>query len=218
MEFVTYKKYTSADEAAYLVTLLALNKIEYRMEDIPAEVDLPAGSSEMEYKVEVKLKPEDFEIVEKLLSDEAIQDIDEVDKDYYLFEFTDEELTDIVINFDEWSPSDYNLAQKILKERGKEISKEKVDEYREKKLEILRKPLKGSQGWLIFGYISSLFGGFLGIFIGWSIITSRKTLPNGEVHHTYDEQTRTSGKNMFYLGVVAFIIWGVFGIIKLISE
>jgi hypothetical protein len=206
MEFVTYKKFKSSQEALYLLSFLVAHKIEYRMEDIPQAIDLPSGGAELEDKVEVKLKPEDFEVVDKLLSNEAIQDIDEVDKDYYLFEFSDEELTDIVINFDEWSTSDYNLAQKILKERGKEIPKEKVDEYREKKLELLRKPVAGSKGWLVVGYIFAVLGGIIGIFMGWSIITSRKTLPNGEVLFVYDTQTRKYGKYMFYIGVIGFVV------------
>lgn len=52
--------------------------------------------------------------------------------------------------------------------------------------------------WLYF----SITWRVLGILIGYSLWTSKKTLPNGQIVHSYSEQDRGHGKNIFYIGLI----------------
>jgi hypothetical protein len=54
--------------------------------------------------------------------------------------------------------------------------------------------------WVIFGYISSLFGGFMGMIIGSILISAKKTLSNGDVVYVFNERNRKHGKIILYLG------------------
>jgi len=63
------------------------------------------------------IKEDDFKIANKLLEEEAIKQVDSISKDHYLYDFTDEELYDILQNQNEWNHLDYALAKKILKEK-----------------------------------------------------------------------------------------------------
>jgi hypothetical protein len=57
-----------------------------------------------------------------------------------LFNFSDEELFDHLAKPDEWLAFDYQLAQKILDERGKQVDKEFLNSLKKAKIETLAKP------------------------------------------------------------------------------
>ncbi len=203
MEIVTYKKYKTEEEAIELIDLLKSNNIEYYVENISPSVDITfTGGTELDDKIAIKLKSTDFEKIDNILSKIATENIDLVDKDHYLFDFSDDELYEILENFNEWSKTDFILAQKILNDRGKNISNEKVQELKDKKINELRQPEKGHKGWLIFGFISAILGGLLEIFIGYHHFRFKKSIPTGEKVYAYDTETRRTGLRIFYVGVM----------------
>ena len=208
MEFITYRKYKTEEEAILLIELLKSNDIEHYIEDISSAFDITfTGGTESEDKIAIKLKSADFEKVDNLLYKTAIDYIDLLGKDHYLFDFSDDELLEILENYDEWSKTDFILAQKILNDRGKNITDEKVQELKDKKIAELRKPEKGHKGWLIFGFISAILGGLIGIFIGYHLFKFKKSIPNGEKVYAYDTETRRIGLRIFYIGLIAFVFW-----------
>jgi hypothetical protein len=192
-----------------LLDLLKSNNIEYQIENIAPSVDITftGGGEGLQDIIAIKLKSEDFSKVDNLLNDIAIKSLDLIGKDHYLYNFTNDELLEILENYDEWNRSDFALAKKILKDRGKEIAEDKVQELIDKKNAELRKPEKGNKAWLIFGYISAILGGFLGIFIGYYHFSFKKSLPTGEKIYVYDAETRKTGLQIFYIGIVSFVIW-----------
>lgn len=208
MELVTYKKFKTEEEAIPLLDILKLNEISYETENIASAVDITfTGGTELEDKIAIKLKATDFERVDSLFHKIAVDNLDLVDKDHYLFDFTNEELYEVLENYNEWSKADFLLAQKLLNDRGQGVSDEDVQELRNKKIESLRKAEKGHRGWLIFGFISAIFGGLLGICIGYHHFKFKKTIPTGERVYAYDVQTRKRGLQIFYVGIVALIFW-----------
>ncbi|MCT4602019.1 MAG: hypothetical protein N4A59_03795 [Marinifilum sp.] len=208
MELVTYKKFKTEEESVPLVDILESNDISYHIENIASAVDITfTGGTELEDKIAVKLKAVDFERVDTLFQKIVADNLDLVDKDHYLFDFSNEELYEVLENYNEWSKTDFILAQKILTDRGQNVSNEEAQELRNKKIEKLRKAEKGHRGWLIFGFISAIFGGLLGIFIGYHHFKFKKTIPTGERIYAYDAQTRKRGLHIFYVGIVALIFW-----------
>jgi 5-bromo-4-chloroindolyl phosphate hydrolysis protein len=66
---------------------------------------------------------------------------------------------------------------------------------------------KNFQGtWVILGYISSLFGGVIGMFIGSILISAKKTLPDGRVVYVFNKGNRKHGKIILYLGSTILIL------------
>jgi hypothetical protein len=204
-EFLTFQKFKSAEEAQGLIDILSGNNIEYEAEDAASSLDSTFAGGALTYEIRIKLKGEDFEKVRKLLNDIIKEDINAIEKDYFLFDFSDAELMEVVSQPDEWNPLDYQLAQKILKDRGKEVSQEKAEELKTERLQVLSQPEKGSVSWVITGYITAILGGFLGVYIGWFYLFFKKTLPNGKRVHGYDEQTRKHGRKILLIVLVGMI-------------
>ena len=69
----------------------------------------------------VKVRQEDFEKANEFVLQE--EDISGLDVNYYLNDFTNEELIEILIKPHEWSAFDRTLAPKLLLERGYDINK-----------------------------------------------------------------------------------------------
>lgn len=206
-EFITYQKFTEVEFANMLVQLLEENDIPFIMEEEGPVFDPTFSYREDINTYAVKIRSEDFELVnEILLQNEA--DAEPVDEgDYYLFDFTDEELKEVLEKADEWSPFDINLARKILADRGKPLSDSELHNLHNKRLEELKAPETSPKIWINIGYICAFMGGVLGLFIGWHLYTHKKTLPNGEKIYGYSKHDREHGKTIFYLALASTILW-----------
>jgi hypothetical protein len=208
MEYQTYRRYKDSNEANLLIKQLELNGISYQIEDVSPIYDITfTGGTDLEDKVAVKIKSEEFNFVDKILEEAAVEDIQIIDNDHYLNEFTDKELLEVLENYDEWSKTDFIYAQKLLKNRGIEISTEEIEKLKEKKIIKLSMPEKGKAGWMILGYISAFFGGIIGIFIGHHLYKFKKQLPNGDKVYAYDINTRKNGFWIYYIGMICFACW-----------
>lgn len=179
-EYSIFRRFPTLELALEIKELLENNDIDVVIDDNVPPVDVTFSGSTLQHKIELRINEADFEKAEDILEQHSNAVLDEIDKDYYLFSFTDEELYDVLLKSDEWSSLDYTLAQKLLKERGKSIDKELLISLKKQRLEELAKPDDNQQAWIIAGYIFSILGGFLGLIIGYFLWTSKKTLPNGQ--------------------------------------
>jgi len=204
-EFITARKFSDKEPFNDFLQTLEISSIPYQTEVFKERIDavsmrtLPA-----EYNVRV---PKDkFSQVFEILNDIASKEVLEVDNTHYLFDFTDQELYDILAKPDEWSAFDYQLSQRILKERGKEIDKDFLNSLRKTRIEDLAKPEEKQTNNVWVGYLFSLRGGLIGIAIGWNMMSSKKKLPNGEEIFIYQENDRKYGKRIMILGIIMLII------------
>lgn len=205
--FVTYRKFIFKDDALDLIEILKENNIDYVLDDNSSRLDSSFGNDDNTKQFVLKIEKENFEKVEELEEKSISKSLDNVDKSYYLFESSDEYLIEIVLKKEEWSKFDYLLAQKILKERGKEINQDLIKAINKRRVEDL-KTEEVSPKWLIFiGYLFSILGGFIGIFIGLYLMNYKKTLPNGETIYGFGKEDRNSGKNVFICSIMGIIFW-----------
>ena len=203
-EFITYQKFNDLALANELAALLEQHNINYLVEEDSLTFNPSfALNDELSKNYAVKINANDFEQVNELLKQQASENIGEVEKDYYLFNFTDDELKDVVVKADEWSPFDVQLARKLLSERGKAVSDSEIADLEEKRIEELKEPEPSQTWWIFVGYVFALAAGVLGFFIGWHLWSYKKTLPNGERVYMYSESDRRQGKFIFYLSFVA---------------
>lgn len=206
-EFVTFQSFPDRISASDFISLLEENHIEYVLDEF-FNVHNPLFSTDKEAIKEfhVQLKKHDFPVVEKILLNINRAELESIDSDYYLLEFTDKELLDVIEKSYEWSTFDYLLALKLLQERGVYIDIEKVSKIKEERLEELAQPAKDQEGWIYVGYASALLGGIVGIIIGINLVTSKKTLPNGDRIYSYSEKNRNHGVVITIIGIVMFTI------------
>lgn len=205
-EFLTYDRFNDLAAAMQLVDLLKENNIEVFIEDNSSAFDPSFANNETNKEYCVKLAQGSFATADLLRDQISDRLIAEVEPDYYLFDFSDEELLDLVAKRDEWSHFDFKLALKILKDRGIEQKPEQLAEMKQERLEELAMPAKHQTLWVTVGYFSAFFGGFLGLFIGWHLYTFKKTLPNGEIVYAYIDTDRDNGKWILIIaGIVSAI-------------
>ena len=204
--FLTFQKLNDLDLAKQIADRLVQEGIECYIENNQNLFDPSFSNNTIELDVAIKIKSSDFAMAHKALEDFYQKDLENVDKDYYLFAFTDQELLEIVARPDEWGHFDYQLSQKILKDRGKEITVGIATLLKERRLVDLSKPEAASKYMIYSGYISAIAGGVFGIFIGWMLSYLKKTLPNGQRIFAYREEDRNHGTRMLLLSVVGLLI------------
>jgi hypothetical protein len=204
-QFSIFKTFSNIEQANELKNILNENGIETIMEDNSPPVDVTfTGGGELNIKTEIRIKQSEFKKAEEILEKIAKESLNDIDPEYYLFDFTNEELYDILLKSDEWNKFDFILSQKILKDRGKNIDTELIESLKKQRLEELAKPDGNQKPWIIAGYFFAFLGGFLGLIIGYSLWTSKKTLPNGQKVYSYSTSDRKQGKYIFYIAIIIF--------------
>jgi len=213
-EFVIFEKFNTESLAVDFGSLLNKNKIDFLIENISINFDPILSNNEFGKEYCIKIKKDDFEKANDILREKAKTEINEIQDDYYLLSFSNEELIEVIKKSDEWNKFDVELAHKLLKERGNEITAEQINEIKTQRIIELSKPEEGQNIYIIIGYVCALLGGLLGVFIGWHLSTYKKTLPNGNRIYAYSENDRKQGNRILILGAIFIVFWILYGILK----
>lgn len=209
-ELLTFQKLNNEAIAQDIITLLSENNVIHEVEDSSNMFDPTFSPSSILREIRIKLHPEDFEKAWQLLANhyqsllDAVE-LNSVDPDYFLFSFSDQELMEIMQKPDEWGNFNYQLAQKILSSRGKEVRPEDAEQLRVYRNNQLARPERTNNWMLIVGYSLAVLGGLFGLFIGWHLSYSKKTLPDGRSVYRYNENERDHGTYILIIGCVALV-------------
>ena len=205
-QLITYKKFNDIGLADALANTLKKHNIVYRIQEESFSFNPRFIDDELAKEFAVKIHSEDFNKVSQILIDEEAENIKTVSQEHYLFDFTNDELMEVLVKADEWSAFDHQLARKIMHDRGVDISEEKLAEINNGRIEELKQPEAPQTTWIILGYMCAILGGVLGIFIGWHLSSYQRTLPNGEKVFGYSNNDRKNGSRIFYLGIIMLIL------------
>lgn len=209
-EFTVFKRFKTKSEAEAFQLLLNEKGIASELVDNSYAVDLSFSGDTSNDETQVFIKQSDFDAAKEVVQQEALNTISNLPEDYYLFSFSNEELMDVVKQSHEWNELDVLLAQKLLQERGEQVSDEQLAEWSDAHKESEEKQLSVSVGWIIICYLSCLCGGIVGAFVGWHLWKTKKVLSNGQKQYIYDKNTRHHGGTIFAIGLVIFL-FGVAG-------
>jgi hypothetical protein len=196
----------TSESAEALTNLLQAHGIAFEITRDIKNLDVLYGTNPSTEFYYVKIRSDDFPKANALLLDVGNAGLDTVDKTHYLFAFTDDELFDLLNKPDEWNALDYQLAKKILKERGREVNPEMIESLKKQRIAELAKPDESNRVWIFIGYLAIVFGGLFAIIVGWHLYTYKKTLPDGQRVYEYSEKDRRHGRRIFYLGIIVFYI------------
>lgn len=220
-DYKQFQVFNNIETLNTFTNLLSDNKIDFEVENNSKIFDPSFANNDFEKEYIVKIHPNDFEKVYDLEEEIIKNEIQNTPEDYYLFDYTNSELLDIVNKRDEWNAFDYYLAKKILNDRGNLITEEKIIEIKKERIEELKKPTEIKSIWIILLYIITILGIFLPLFIGLSSIIygyfirkMKKTLPNGESVYQFSEKDRKHGTVFLFGGIFFFIFWILFFALK----
>ncbi|HEX6847731.1 MAG TPA: hypothetical protein VF144_12175 [Chitinophagaceae bacterium] len=205
-DFVLFQSFFNEDEAAPVVETLKRNAIEYKVEKLKQPLDSTIAGESVENKIFLTIRPRDFARANDVLDKVILDNIQLLEKDYYLFSFTNEELNDIIHKPDEWSRQDFLIARKILEDRGTAVPDEEINAIKSKRVKELARQEKGSISWIILGYLLALVGGFMALIIALPFIFAKRTLPDGNRIFMYTKATRDHGKLISAIMVIGLII------------
>ncbi len=225
-KLVTFHEFSDPGVAGEFAEQLSSEGVDFLLENPPGLLDNIFVGTSSDPPIIIKLKPADFSRANNILKDYYKKLVDLVDRDYYLFDFKDEELHEILARPDEWGMFDYQLAQKILKERGKNIDNDFLLKLNAERKTVLTEPISAGISFYIIGYFFIAYGiyssffpfadinllpyliltPFFSIVIGGFIFKSKKTLPDGEMIFTYRKEDRRQGMIMMYIGLVVFVL------------
>lgn len=206
-EFIAFQKFSDTGLANEIAERLKEHGIEYVIEDNQRIFEPSFANNTIEQDISLRLRPQDFTRANKVLEEYYRQHLENVDKDYYLFSFTDMELMEIVTRPDEWGHFDYQLAKKILTDRGKTMNNETAELLKKQRYDELAKPQAVGRYWIIAGYTLAVLAGIFGLIMGTIYAWSRKTLPDGKRIYVYREADRNHGVRIFFISLFTTAIW-----------
>ncbi|PHR28007.1 MAG: hypothetical protein COA38_12740 [Fluviicola sp.] len=209
----SFRNVSTREEADEIVQLLEDNDLEARIKRDSGDLDSVFQGEAMTNQFEILIQETDNSRAHSLLETAAKKLLKDIDPSYYLFEFTDSELREILVKRDEWNEFDVLLSEKILNDRNVNLNLEKIEEEREIIQAEYKKPQGGQMGWVILGYIAAVLAGFLGLIIGYFIWQAKNKLPSGEKVFAYTKETRSHGKNIFFISAVIFPIVFIYKVV-----
>lgn len=205
-DFLTIRNFSQEEQFMELLQVLETHNIPYLTETYRQRID-PISMVTLAPEFIVKVQARHFSTVSELMNDLAAQAVIHASDEHYLFDFKDEELFDILASPDEWSAFDYQLARRILDERGIDIDAKLLALLKKTRLQELAQPEEKQTVSLWSAYTFALLGGIIGIVMGWYILTARKTLPDGQRPHLYRASDRRHGPWIMALGLVMLAVW-----------
>ncbi|MGQ3012958.1 MAG: hypothetical protein ACT6QS_04595 [Flavobacteriales bacterium] len=208
-----FRKFPQQEQALELQQMLLQKGIESVIDEDSFLVDITFTNPEQQQKeFFVKLAPEYFPVAETLLTEIALQELPLIPKDYYLYDFDDSDLQDIIKNPQEWSKTDYLLAKQILQERS--FSATDI-EMAEKQVIAERETPKNGGLLIPTGYLMSIAGGYLGLLIGILLYNTKRPVPDGRRIFFYTKETRKHGLYMIVISAIVALAVTAFQIYDL---
>lgn len=222
MEKVIFRKSINKAIIEEIATVLSKDNIDFQLIDNEKYFDATFVTDPSKIEYQILIQKEDFENAEKLITKYYSENL-VIPEDYYLKEFKDEELTEIIYKKDEWNEFDYEVAKSLLKDRGILISETDIERINSERLEKLKtnyeKPNE-VKNLIILGYIFSVIGFFASFVMSFFIFVSygvslvilklKKQLPNGERIHYFNAEDRKHGRRIFVLSLIFTIFWFCF--------
>jgi hypothetical protein len=193
----TYSKFHSKEEAEAFTDRLLQAGIYHELEVERDVLDKVYTGASLDPMIAVKVPVSDFNRVNTLVENDVELNLEHIDPAYYLFQFTNDELVDVVKEPEEWNAFDRALAKKILEDRNVDPGSILV-----KELPVHYEPVRISIPLLIMEYLVAIFFAFSGIVIGFATLFATKTLRDGSQVMIYDQQTRNHAKVLVVIGML----------------
>ncbi len=206
-EFKTFMSLTDSVIADEMVQILEAHNIAYKLQDTSKDFDASFANNEAKNSFLIMLNPNDFDKASLLLEENVKLEINDINSQHPLFDFTTEELKDVVKNYDEWHPADVKLARQLLEKENIVVEDFEIKEQQNKKMIVAQMPEKSSLLTLAMGYTFCLMGGLAGIGIAIFLMIGKRTMTDGTKKYIYSKSDRAHGLYMLVAGAIIFLFF-----------
>ena len=213
-----FRRFQHKEEVVEIYQLLKRNNIPSTIKENGQVLDQTFGANQLNNNFELKIPLESFNLAETVIEKYYQTFLDDLEPDYPVLNFSNQELYQIISTKDQWSDLDYLLAKKLLKQRGEPLDNKTLEDYNTQRITHLSKKEKSQNLWLIVGVIAALttpltfYGGFIGSIIGYGIWKLKKNLPNGTNVFYYNNNDRTKGKWLLMLSTITLLVYVIYNI------
>ena len=200
-----YKSFESVEIAQLLTELLDESNTYYELHNSEGKIE-DFDSSQPQGIIEVWIAEDQFDYIDDLIEEKVNSELDTVADDYFIFEFSNDELRNVLINAHEWSPIDLALANKLLKERGEPFEKEELHKIREEKIAESALSRDISKGRKVTGLIVALLFPLIGIITALIYLLATKEDLSGKKVPKYGEPTKKHGKIVITIALFGTVL------------
>lgn len=222
--FIVYQSFEDQESAYRTAATLESRDIPLIVEKVSQLLDSNIIGVMNTSPYVIKLRATDFEKANDIIRANTIINLDEVDKDYMLLSFTDGELIDVAAKEDEWGIYNAKLATALLQQREVVMPISAIEQIKTNHRQELAKPTSAVIWLLFLGYASALSGttiiignshapipfvvfpGIFGLIAGGILVTTKKTLPDGNQIHYFDNKSRNHGLVIVGLSILVFVV------------
>ena len=206
-EFKTFMSLTDSVIVDEMIQLLEAHKIAYKLQDTSKDFDVSFAHNEAKNSFLIMLNPNDFDKASLLLEENVKLEMNTINSQHPFFNFTTEELKDVVKNYDEWYPADVKLARQLLEKENIVVEDSEIKGQQNKKMIVAQTPEKSSLLTLAMGYTFCLMGGLAGIGIAIFLMIGKRTMPDGTKNYIYSKSDRAHGFYMLVAGAFIFLFF-----------
>lgn len=200
----TLERFDFEFEAEAAKALLAAEGIAAEVQREQFYVDITFGANPNHPKFALIVPLGAFQRAHEILAADKAGDMEELN------EKSDEALIEMLCEAERWPESLRQQARHILAGRDIHFSNEELEALESSRYATLKKPRSVEDWELVLAFLLAFAGGFIGLAWGWLLMTSKRTLPNGEQVWLYDAHARRAGRWLIGIGAVASIcvlIW-----------
>ncbi len=205
-QYVVFKRFSSKENAEELSKQLTAHEVQNVIDTSALPVSI-VPNGQMQNEIVVKVKQSNLRKANLMLQQLMHKNIAQLDTDHYLFEFTEEELIDVIKTPHEWQYDDYLLAQKLLKDRGCAIAEKQLKSFESVNLAREAQEEKAPIFMLYRGYIYAFVIGGMGLIVGLGLLYQRKTISDGRKVNFYDEASRKHGKYIVLISIFTSLVY-----------
>lgn len=206
-EFVVYRSYNNLFEAEGFSAFLNQNNINnYLM--VGASTTDPLFINEERYNTfQLLIAPENLEKIEDLIEMNFEELFPKIPKDYYLLEFDEEELKQILKEKYKWNIQDYCYAKRLLKYKGIVYTENELSNFNKQNYYEIKGPKSLKCKYVAIGYLLAVFIPFWGVYWGYEIFRMKKELPDKKLVSYYNDDAKFHAFLMIALSVLSLFFW-----------
>lgn len=203
--FVTFRTLYSEEAANQLAQFFEQHQVPCKVGADMRKRDHIFMGGIMDFEYYVQIEPDDFDKANQLLDQEAERELNDVPDDYYLYDFTMEELKGIRNDRSQWSNLDYVLAGKLLQEKQ---SAPPAPTPAAPASTVIREPRSHTLLEIILlglGYALLFFYPLIPVIGGLLIARTKKPVAGGKTQYEFSEPSRVLGYVLSACGLLFFL-------------